>query len=121
MASALLLTLTGCTTYVNEPRGGVQVQTEVFAPQDDYVYYPAYECYYSASRRQYAYRDGNRWVAQSAPHGVSVGVLHHSPSVPMTFHDSPAQHHADIVRQYPRNWVPSGRKPGQNPEDDQRR
>ena len=31
----------------------------VFVVQDDYVYYPQYECYYSVSRHQYAYREGN--------------------------------------------------------------
>jgi hypothetical protein len=26
----------------------------------------------------------------------------------MDFHDSPAQHHAAVVQQYPRNWSPPG-------------
>ena len=30
------------------------------------------------------------------------------------------QHHATVVKQYPRNWKPSGSKPEQNHKDDQR-
>ena len=78
-----------------------------FAVQDDYVYYPNYECYYSVSRHQYAYREGNAWVARPAPRGVSVNVLLASPSVKMDFHDSPAQHHAP--------WSSSIRKIGSRP------
>jgi hypothetical protein len=37
----------------------------------------------------------------------------------MDFHDSPAQHHAAVVKQYPKNWKPSGAKQGQNRKDDQ--
>ncbi|HSY74770.1 MAG TPA: hypothetical protein VK810_04810, partial [Dongiaceae bacterium] len=53
-----------------------------------------------------------------APRGVSVDVLFASPSVRMNFHDSPANHHAEIVRQYPGHSKPSGRK--DNHKDDQR-
>ena len=92
-----------------------------FAVQDDYVYYPNYECYYSVSRHQYAYLEGNAWVARPAPRGVSVDVLLASPSVKMDFHDSPANHHAAVVKQYPKNWKPSGANQGQkeNRKDDQ--
>ena len=110
LAAALLVSLTGCVTYVDRPaQGSVYVEPyATFAVVDDYVYYPDYECYYSVSRRQYAYREGNAWVARPAPRGVTVNVLLASPSVPMNFHDSPANHHAAVARQYPRNWKPSG-------------
>ena len=117
---ALLAMLTGCVGYVDGPRTGVQVEPYAFAVQDDYVYYPNYECYYSVSRHQYAYREGNAWVARPAPLGVSVDVLLASPSVKMDFHDSPAQHHAAVVKQYPKNWKPSASNQGQNPKGDQR-
>ena len=122
LGAALLLTLTGCVGYVEGPRGGVQVEPYAFAVQDDYVYYPNYECYYSVSRHQYAYREGSAWVARPAPRGVSVDVLLASPSVRMGFHDSPAQHHAAVVKQYPKNWKPSGPNQGQreNGKDDKR-
>jgi hypothetical protein len=44
-----------------------------------------------------------------------------SPSVRMDFHDSPAQHHATVVKQYPKNWKPSASNQGQkeNRKDDQ--
>jgi hypothetical protein len=103
---ALMGALAGCVGYVDGPR------VAVFAPVDDYVYYPGYEVYYSSSRHQYAYREGNAWVARSAPRGVSVNVLLASPSVRMNFHDSPANHHADVVRQYPRSWSPQGGNQG---------
>lgn len=117
---ALLGTLTGCVGYVDGPRTGIYAEPYAFAVQDDYVYYPNYECYYSVSRHQYAYREGNAWVARPAPRGVSVNVLLASPSVRMDFHDPPVQHHAAVVKQYPKNWKPSGAKQGQNRKDDQR-
>lgn len=120
LCAALLGTLTGCVGYVDGPRTGYYAEPSVVVVQDDYIYYPQYECYYSVSRHQYAYRDGNAWVARPAPRGVAVNVLLHSPSVKMNFHDSPANHHADVVKQYPKNWKPSGTKPGQNRKDDQR-
>lgn len=112
VAAALLTTLTGCVGYVDQPSaGGPYVETTVV--QDDYVYYPNYECYYSVSRHQYAYREGNGWVSRPAPRGVSVNVLVASPSVRMNFHDSPANHHEAVARQYPKNWKPSGSDHGQ--------
>lgn len=106
--AALLLTtgLTGCVGYVDRPApGSVYVEPDTtFAVQDDYIYYPAYGVYYSNSRRQYAYRDHDRWVARPAPPNVTVNVLQTSPSVRMNFHDSPANHHDVVVKQYPKNW-----------------
>ncbi len=112
--AVLLATLTGCVGYVDGPRAGVEVEPYAFAVQDDYVYYPNYECYYSVSRNQYACREGNAWVARPAPPGVSADVLRASPSVKMDFHDSPVQHHAAVVKQYPKNWAPPGSNQGQN-------
>jgi hypothetical protein len=94
----------------------------VVVVQDDYVYYPAYQVYYSSSRHQYAYLEGRTWVSRPAPRGVSVDVLMVSPSVRMDFHDSPANHHAAVVKQYPKNWTPPGSNQGRNDnrKDDQR-
>src|SRR5580704_12146598 len=107
------------------------VQTDVQSPpaqttvvvQDDYVYYPGYEVYYSRTRHQYFYPEGGGWVSRPAPAGVSVNVLLASPSVAVDFHDSPASHHAEMVRRYPRNWAPSGPDHGQtdNRKDDDHR
>jgi hypothetical protein len=121
LSAAFLVTLTGCVGYVDGPRAAVYVAPPVVEIQDDYVYYPNYEVYYSVSRHQYAYREGNAWVARPAPRGVSVDVLLASPSVKMDFHDSPAQHHATVVKQYPKNWKPSASNQGQKekPKDDQ--
>jgi len=119
---AFLGTLTGCVGYYDGPRAAVYAEPPVFVVQDDYVYYPSYQCYYSVSRHQYAYRDGRNWVSRPAPRGVPVDVLMASPSVRMDFHDSPAQHHATVSKQYPKNWAPPGARPGQkeNRKDDQR-
>ena len=116
---ACLGTLTGCVGYVDGPRAEIGT---TFVAQDDYVYYPNYECYYSVSRHQYAYREGNAWVARPAPRGVSVDVIRASPSVRMDFHDPPAQHHATVVKQYPKNWLPPAAHQTQkeNGKDDKR-
>ena len=124
LGAVLLAMLTGCVGYVDGPRAGVYVAPPVVetavAVQDDYVYYPNYEVYYSSIRHQYAYLEGGGWVSRPAPRGVSVNVLLASPSVRMNFHDSPANHHAEIVRQYPKNWKSSGSHQGQkeNRKDD---
>ncbi len=120
LSVALLGLLTGCVGYVDGPRAGYYAEPPVVVVQDDYVYYPDYECYYSVSRHQYAYREGNAWVSRPAPRGVSVNVLLASPSVRMDFHDSPAQHHAAVSKQYPKNWKPAGESPGKNRKDDPR-
>jgi hypothetical protein len=108
--------LTGCVGYVEGP-GPERVYAEpsVVVVQDDYVYYPEYEVYYSRTRREYVYPEGGQWVSRPTPRGISVNVLVSSPSVAVDFHDSPAAHHAAVIRQYPRNWAP----PAQN--HDQRR
>ena len=112
MCAALLGTLTGCVGY--EGRSGGQV---VVAAQDDYVYYPNYGVYYSNSRHEYAEQEGGGWVSRPTPHGVSEDVLRRSPSVNMDFHDSPANHHAEVVQKYPKNWTPSGAKPKDDAHD----
>lgn len=119
LCAALLSTLTGCVGYVDGPRAGIYVEPAMVVVQDDYVYYPEYECYYSVSRQHYAYREGNAWVSRPAPRGVSERVLRASPSVKMNFHDAPAQHHEAVVKQYPKNWKPAGSNQGQNRKDDQ--
>ena len=110
---ALLGALTGCVGYVDGPHHArvyappptVYVETGVQV-QDDYVYYPGYEVYYSSHRHQYVYQDGRSWVSRPAPPRVSVDVLFASPSVRLDFHDAPAIHHATVVQQYPRHWSP---------------
>lgn len=106
--------LTGCVGYVDETRGGgvyghphLRGETTVLV-QDDYVYYPGHEVYYSGSRRQYVYLEGRSWVSRPVPPRVSVDVLFRSPSVRLDFHDSPSFHHAAVVRQYPKHWAPPG-------------
>ena len=73
---------------------------------DTYIYYPNYGVYYNQHNHQYYSQNGNVWVNQPQPYGVSVSVLQASPFVNMNFHDSPEHHHADMQRQYPRNWRP---------------
>jgi hypothetical protein len=120
LGAALLGTLTGCVGHVDEQR-----HARAYAPQppdyveahvvlqDDYVYYPGYQVYYSSYRRQYVYLDGRAWVSRPAPPRVSVDVLFASPSVRLDFHDSPSFHHAAVVRQYPKHWAPPGWNPNQ--------
>jgi hypothetical protein len=116
VGTALLGLLTGCVGYVDGPRAtvyapapSVYVESGV-AVQDDYVYYPAYQVYYSGSRHQYVYQDGRSWVSRPAPPHVAINVLLSSPSVNVGFHDSPANHHAQIAKQYPKQWAPPAHK-----------
>ncbi len=107
---ALLGALTGCVGYVEERHhAGVYVPppTVGIVVQDDYVYYPRYQVYYSSNRRQYIYPEGRSWVTRPAPPRVSAAKLFASPSVRLDFHDTPAVHHATVVKQYPKHWAPS--------------
>ena len=130
LCATLVVALTGCIGYVERPRRGemtvyppVQVETGIVV-QNDYVYYPGYEVYYSNSRRQYVYLEGRSWVTRPAPPRVSVDVLFASPSVRLDFHDFPALHHTTVVRQYPKHWAPPGanrgNKEGHNQSHDNR-
>ena len=115
LGAVFLLALTGCVAYVDRPpQGSVYVAPPVVVVQDDYIYYPDYEVYYSSSRHQYAYQEGRAWVSRPAPRGVSVDVLFASPSVRMDFHDSPEHHHAEVVRQYPGHRAQPGSNQGRN-------
>jgi hypothetical protein len=91
------------------PPTDVQAPSTVVVGQDDYVYYPSYGIYYISGRHQYASLQGGAWISEPAPRGVAVGVLNASPSVKMDFHDAPANHHAAIAQQYPKNWKPGAR------------
>jgi hypothetical protein len=109
IGATLLAALTGCVAegpgQSSGYRGHPAVQGQVTVMfSDDYDYYPGYETYYSRTRHEYVYRDGNSWVRRSEPQGVAVNVLLAAPSVRMDFRDSPEQHHSTVVQSYPRNW-----------------
>jgi hypothetical protein len=113
LSATLLMALAECVSSANGQGIGITITPPVVAVvppvvQDNYVYYPSYGIYYNSGRHQYAYLQGGAWVNTPAPGGVSVDVLRASPSVNMDFHDSPANHHDAMVRQYPKNWKPSG-------------
>ena len=131
-SAALLATVAGCSKAPPEvqPVAAPATPAQAAAPapvvlvqptvvlQDDYVYYPAYEVYYSSRRHDYRYRDGNAWVTRAAPPRVSVDVLFASPSVRLDFHDAPERHHDATIRSYPKNWSPPGR--GRGEQDDRK-
>jgi len=128
---ALLATLTGCVGYVQGPGPRAEVYAApsvvvepaaIVVVQDDYIYYPAYEVYYSSSRHECLYVEGGAWISRPSPPNISINVLFASPSIRVNFHDSPAHHHAAIVQQYPRNWSPSDSNQGKKKDkkDDKR-
>jgi len=117
--TVILVALTGCivaprprAVYLAPPP---VYEERVVVVQDDYLYYPGYQVYYSSNRRQYIYQDGRSWVARTAPPRVSVDVLFASPSVRLDFHDAPSIHHAKVVKQYPKHWAPPGGNPNNAP------
>lgn len=124
--AAMLPLMGGCVagpdrTRVRSQAPAAYVQSNVIV-EDDYVYYPGYEVYYSSNRHNYVYRDGSNWVTRSAPPRVAVDVLFASPSVRVDFHDSPARHHTKVIKTYPRNWRPAGDQHDNRPDgrDDNR-
>src|SRR5579862_5017057 len=123
LCASLATVVTGCGGYVDQPRGGAAYidtspgygQSEGVV-QPEYVYYPDYEVYYSSHTRQYVYQQGRSWVSRPEPPRVSANVLHASPSVRLDFHESPAGHHAAVVRQYPKHWAPPAASQGSREE-----
>lgn len=126
--AALLVTSAGCQRYGDSPRGGhlSAARSAVLIDQDDYVYYPGYQMYYGSRSHQYFYQEGSSWVSRPAPRGLSASAVLSLPSVRVDFHDSPAAHHAQILRTYPKNWTPPGgdhdRKqgPSEGPRDERK-
>ena len=110
LAALLLLTWTGRSAWAGGPvvviPPPVVIAPAVVTP-DNYVYYPNYGVYYNSSRHQYAYMKNQAWVSQPTPQGVSVQTLRASPSVKMDFHDAPGNHHAAMMKKYPKNWTPA--------------
>ena len=110
------LLLGGCVVPGPGPR--YATRTEVIIEEDDYDYYPGYEVYYSRSHGYYYYRDGSAWVRRNDP---PRGWVNASVSVQMHFRDAPAQHHAEVIQQYPRNWhSPAQVAPVASRKDDKR-
>ena len=127
LSAAFLVTLTGCVGYVDGPRAGIQVEPAVqvdagFVAQDDYVYYPGYQMYYSSQfGTDSMIGKALRGWRGRRHEGSRLTCCMASPSVRMDFHDSPANHHAAVVKKYPKNWKPSGSNKGrkENRKDDQ--
>lgn len=120
-ALALSGALMGCVHTPPERAVFSEVPPDYTAPRvvvpGDYVYYPGYEVYYSRYQGQYTYQEGSVWVSRSTPPRVPVEVLVASPSVRLDFQGAPAVHHAQVVQQYPKNWVPSVTDPNYQPAD----
>lgn len=119
-AALSLLLLTGCATRhevalrapAYPPPPGPPppdyVDTEFPVP-DDYVYYPAYQVYYSNYRREYVYLERGNWISSSTPPRILKGkTLSSTPSVRLGFNDSPSLHHAEVIEQYPKDWAQEG-------------
>jgi hypothetical protein len=90
------------------------------AVEPEYIYYPGYEVYYRSNTRQYVYRDGRSWVTRNAPPRISAQVLFASPSVRLSFHNSPWLHHAQVARQYPKHWAPPAASHSRDEDHNQR-
>jgi len=123
----LLSALAGCAGHMDGPRlaSGYAppppdyVESEVVTLQDEYVYYPDYEVYYLSNRRQYVYLQDGSWVSRPVPPRVPAGALFASRSVRLDFHDSPSIHHASVVHEHPKHWLPPGASHGKKFGHDQ--
>lgn len=115
--AALMLgafTLAGCETDTRTTIAYHDSRPAYVYADDDYVYYPQYEMYYSNRRHEYGYREGNSWVWRPTPTRVDTRVLVSTPSVHLDFHDSPERHHDQVVKTYPRNWRQNDKNRGQD-------
>jgi hypothetical protein len=113
LAIVVMGALTGCPKQPPPPPAPAAPQVVAAPPAtvveeppvaDGLVYYPDYEIYYDPVGAVYWWNHAGVWVSDREPYGVSVDVLLHSPSAHLNFRGSPAEHHAEIVRQYPHGW-----------------
>lgn len=104
-----------------DPRNDPRSRPVVVVEQDDYDYYPGYEVYYSRSRREYVYREGNSWVRRPQPQGVQLNVLVASPSVRLAVQGAPEQHHGVVAKKYPKNWKHSDKDDDKDDRRDDKR
>jgi hypothetical protein len=88
------------------PAADTTVSATTTAGLDDYIYYPALGLYYNRTRHQYVYLNHGVWTTTTMAGAVPADTLQSSPFVHMEWHDSPKNHHADVVQQYPQNWTP---------------
>jgi hypothetical protein len=119
LGAVLLTALANGVSSANGQGVGVTVTAPVVVvpavvAQDNYVYYPSYGTYYNSSQKQYAYMNNGAWVTTPMPFGVTADVLQASPSVRMDWHDSPEKHHAEMQKQYPKDWKSSGERHDQD-------
>lgn len=107
----LLMFLVACSEPT-ESRGFTGISGDRIG--DDYVYYPKYEVYYAPARKEYVYYDASvaTWMRTTAPAQVWAKDIGGAPYVKMDFHDGPERHHQEIMRRYPRSWVPPEVVPG---------
>jgi len=115
------LAMTGCETDTRTTIAYRDSRPAYVYADDDYVYYPQYEMYYSNRRHQYGYREGNSWVWRQSPTRVETNVLVSTPSVHLDFHDSPERHHSEVIKTYPRNWRQDDRNRGHDDHRDDRK
>lgn len=112
----LLAALVGCSDTPNWGAWSTrptysQLQT-VRGIEAIWVYYPAYRIYYSSNHQQYVCWDATKWETGAWETGieplqpVTEEMLKVSPSVKMTFHDSPILHHVEVAALYPTSWSP---------------
>jgi len=123
-AALVVLLLTGCTSDQQYARRTAAFPTPTGPPppdyvekalpvEDDYVYYPAYQVYYSAYRREYVYLEHGSWISRDKPPRlVKRDALAASPSVQLGFNDSPSLHHEAVAEEYPKHWKPTGETKG---------
>lgn len=98
----------GAPGYPGQPvyaPGQVGYAQQPYAP-DDYMYYPAAEVYFSASRGEYVYREGDQWVHRREP---PRGFDRRTPYVRTHYRDDPEHHHDEVRSAYPRDWRPYDR------------
>lgn len=105
----LTLLLAGCGSFPQIGTGAsgpspAQLQAAL-QWENRYIYFPGYEIYYNRTQGYYVYQTNEGWLERfDLPPEVDRAQMIASPFAVMSFHDSPGPHHAQVVREYPRNW-----------------
>ncbi len=99
LSAIAILGAAGCT-YTDRQHDGYAVSgpnTHTVA-QQDYVYYPTHNVYYSRGADNFRVYEGNRWVTVTTPRNVNRQRVLATESVSIAQYGTPERHYTEYVQ-----------------------
>lgn len=99
LSAVAILGAVGCT-YTDRQNDGYAVSTPNThtVAQQDYVYYPTHNVYYSRGADNFRVYEGNRWVTVNTPRNVNRQRVLATESVSIAQYGTPERHYTEYVQ-----------------------